>query len=77
MTEKVDTRAELSGERAEKFQDLQDHLDEKKGKYGKASTLRMAVDLAHERLQDLQKERQSSVESFEQAERKLKEITEV
>lgn len=75
--EKLDVRAEIEGSRAEKFQELRDHLEAKQGKYSKAETMRMAVDLAHQKLQDLRKEKTQTMKNFEEVENKLKRITDV
>lgn len=69
----VDVRAELDGDMAHKFQDLQDFLDTRSGKrkYGKANTLRLAVELGHERMRQIKEKERKAMESYQSVKQEM------
>lgn len=72
----VDVRAELEGKEERQFDELQTYLKENSNgeKYGNANTIRMAVRLAHEKMEELKEEKQETVKDFKKHERKLKKL---
>lgn len=72
----IDVRAELEDQDARKFDQLQAYLKEISSgqKYGKANTVRLAVRLAHEKMEELQAERKETVKDFKKYERKLERL---
>lgn len=73
----IDVRAQLEDQDAQKFDQLQAYLKETTSgqKYGKANTVRIAVRLAHEKMEELQQERKETVKDFKKYERKLERLT--
>jgi dTDP-D-glucose 4,6-dehydratase len=69
----IDARANLEDENAKRFDELQEFLKERSNhqKYGNANTLRLAVKLGHERMQELKEERKETVEEFKKYEKKI------
>jgi len=74
----IDVRAEIEGKEERKFDELQSYLKEQSGgeKYGNANTIRMCIRLAHEKMEELQEEKEETVKDFQKVERKLKRIVE-
>lgn len=72
----VDVRAELEGKEERQFDELQSYLKENsnRDKYGNANTMRMAVRLAHEKMEELEEEKEETVKDFKKHERKLKKL---
>lgn len=70
--------SELNAERQEKAEELNEFLKEKSNnrKTGKAETGRLALDLAHDRLQELESEKERKKEDLAQYMRKVDEIVE-
>ena len=69
----MDARVELEGSNQDKFEELQDFLEERTNneKYGKANTLRLAVNLAHQRMGELKDNRKEKIEEFKEYEKKI------
>jgi len=69
----MDARVELEGSNQDKFKDLQDFLEERTNneKYGKANTLRLAVQLGHQKMEELKQDRKEKVEEFKEYEKKI------
>jgi len=78
----IDVRAELDdddGQKdARKFDQLQAYLKETTNgeKYGNANTVRMAVRMAHEKMEEIKHERAETIEEFKKYEKKLERMTE-
>lgn len=68
----IDARAKLEGERAEKFTDLKEFLKRNSQKSGNANTLRMAVDMAHDKIGEIKQEKANIGEKIETFERRKK-----
>jgi len=69
----LDVRAELDNQTAKKFDEIQSFLKERSNnqKYGNANTVRLSVNLAHQKMQELKEERKEKVEEFKEYEKKI------
>ena len=74
----MDARVELEGSNKDKFQELQEFLEERTNneKYGKANTLRLSVQLGHQKMEELKQDRKEKVEEFKEYERKIEKAVE-
>lgn len=68
-----EVKADLEDENLEKFEDLKEFLKERSNnrKYGNANTLRLAIELGHERMKELEENRSESIENFKKWEEKI------
>jgi hypothetical protein len=68
-----EVKADLEGENLEKFNELQDFLEKRSNnrKYGNANTIRLAIELGHERMKELEENRAESIQDFKKWESKI------
>jgi hypothetical protein len=82
MSQDIEARAKLTDEkRKEQFQDLKRYLDEEvpdsvTEKTGNSAVTRLAIKMAHEKMQELQKERELKAQDFQKLQREMKELAE-
>ena len=69
----MDARVELEGSNKDKFEELQEFLEERTNneKYGKANTLRLAVQLGHQKMEEIKQNRKEKVKEFREYEKKI------
>ena len=82
MTEDVEARALLKSEsRKKQFEDLRDYLQEEipdsvTEKSGNSAVTRFAIKLAHNKMEELQKERELKAKEFQKLQKQMKELAE-
>lgn len=82
MSQDIEARAKLTDEkRKEQFQDLKQYLDEEipnsvTEKTGNSAVTRFAIKMAHEKMQELQEERELKAKEFQKLQKEMKELAE-
>lgn len=82
MSQDIEARAKLTDEkRKEQFQDLKQYLDEEipdsvTEKTGNSAVTRLAIKMAHEKMQELQKERELKAKEFQKLQKEMKSLAE-
>ena len=82
MTQDIEARAKLTDEkRKEQFQELKQYLDEEipdsvTEKTGNSAVTRLAIKMAHEKMQELQEERELKAKEFQKLQKEMKELAE-
>ncbi|EHK00500.1 hypothetical protein HRED_05124 [Candidatus Haloredivivus sp. G17] len=82
MSQDIEARAKLTDEkRKEQFQDLKQYLDEEvpdsvTEKTGNSAVTRLAIKMAHEKMQELQEERELKAKEFQKLQKEMKELAE-
>jgi lysyl-tRNA synthetase class I len=66
-----EVRADLEEDTLEKFKELQGFLKDNSRNYGNANTLRLAIRLGHERMEEIQSNRAESIQNFKKWEEKI------
>jgi hypothetical protein len=82
MSQDIEARALLKDEkRKDQFEDLREYLDKEipdsvTEKTGNSAVTRFAIKLAHEKMEELQQEREMKAKEFQKLEKKMKELAE-
>ena len=80
MTEEIEARAKLTEQkRKRQFEELREYLEEEvpdsvTEKSGNSAVTRFAIKLAHEKMEELQQEKEMSMKEFQRIERKMKQL---
>lgn len=69
----LDVRADLEDRHEKQFDELQEFLKDKSNheKYGNANTLRLAVELGHQKMEEIKQNRKEKVKEFREYEKKI------
>ena len=82
MSQDIEARAKLTDEkRKEQFQDLKQYLNEEvpdsvTEKTGNSAVTRLAIKMAHEKMQELQEERELKAKEFQKLQKEMKKLAE-
>jgi len=69
----LDVRADLEDRHKKQFDELQEFLKDRSNneKYGNANTLRLAVELGHQKMEEIKQNRKEKVKEFREYEKKI------
>lgn len=80
MSQDIEARAKLTEESTKrKFRELKQYLDEEipdsvTEKSGNSAVTRLAIKMAHKKMQDLQEEREIKAQEFQKLQKEMKEL---